>query len=133
MNARSGCSSGRTRKGNQMGKKWVVTLGLILALGLLAGTATEAGAGQFGCNAGHACVWPSRFFSGTIGESLCTGGAHGLANFKESGVNECTGSNKAVWFRQNGTSIQCLNAGETSAGFTFPINELWVGAENSHC
>lgn len=116
-----------------MRKRWIVGLALVLALGLLAGASTEAGAGQFGCNTGHACVWPQRFFTGTIGESLCTGGAHGLAGTKESGVNECVGSNKAVWFRSNGTAIKCLNAGETAASFTFPINELWVGAENSHC
>jgi hypothetical protein len=95
----------------------------------------EASALSLGeCSAGYACVWPNTFFGGTVGKSLCTGGLHGFGgNVKQSGANMCTGSNKAVWFRQSGTTIRCMNAGESSATFWAGVNELWVGAENSHC
>ena len=60
-----------------MRKSWFAVLALALALSLVAGTSAAAEgpeeaapAGQFGCNTGHACVWPSTFFTGTIGESL---------------------------------------------------------------
>jgi hypothetical protein len=86
------------------------------------------------CSTGDACVWPQTFFGGTVGKSNCTGGLHGFGgNLKLSGANNCTGSNKAVWFRNSGTTIRCLNAGESSSAFFSPVNELFVGAENSHC
>lgn len=86
------------------------------------------------CSNGYACVWPAAFYGGTVGKSLCTGGLHTFGgNVKNSGANWCNGSNKAVWFRSSGTTIQCLNAGTSSAGFWTSVNELWVGAENSHC
>jgi hypothetical protein len=88
------------------------------------------------CSTGDACVWPSTLYSppGTVGKSNCTGGLHTFGgNVKLSGANKCTNSNKAVWFRSNGTTIQCLNAGGSSSAFFSFVNELWVGAENSHC
>jgi hypothetical protein len=88
------------------------------------------------CSTGDACVWPSTLYSpsGTVGKSNCTGGLHTFGgNVKLSGTNQCTNSNKAVWFRSNGTTIECLNAGKSSPAFFAFVNELWVGAENSHC
>lgn len=94
--------------------------------------ASLSGIGE--CSTGDACVWPSTNFIGTVGKSNCTGGLHTFGgNLKLSGANKCTGSNKAVWFRNSGTTIQCLNAGGSSAAFVAFVNELWVGAENSHC
>ncbi len=83
------------------------------------------------CSNGHVCVWPHVEFKGTVGESLCTGGAHVLAARKESGRNEC--ANKAVWFRNNGFANKCLNPGEQTAAFPVSIEEIWVGAEGSRC
>lgn len=110
-------------------RKWIIGAGLALALSLLPG-ASVASADET-CASGHACVWPEKFFQGAKGESLCTGGAHGLAGLKNSGKNRC--ANKAVWFRQNGTSFGCLNPNENAASFVFAINEIWVGAEGSRC
>lgn len=138
-----------------MRQKWIAVVGLALALGLLAGVSVAAAEGPSsgteevapsapegvlpplgpgGCGVGHACVWPQTFYGGTVGESLCTGGLHSFApNTKQSGENACTNSGKAVWFRQSGTNVRCLNAGESAPTFAFPVNEIWVGAEHSHC
>ena len=118
---------------------------LALVLGLLGGATAGAESPSSGgeeastlslgeCSTGYACVWPQTFYGGTVGKSLCTGGLHTFGgNVKASGANMCTGSNKAVWFRQSGTTIVCLNAGESAPSWWAPVNELWVGAENSHC
>jgi hypothetical protein len=86
------------------------------------------------CSTGYACVWPQTFYGGTVGKSLCTGGLHSFGgNLKLSGANMCNGSNKAVWFRNSGSLVQCLGAGASQTSFWTFVNELWVGAENSHC
>ena len=110
-------------------KGLIAVLGLTLAIALLPGA--SAASADESCASGHACVWVDFHFLGAKGESLCTGGAHPLAGQKESGKNRC--ANKAVWFRQNGTAISCLNPGGNDELFTFSINELWVGAEGSRC
>lgn len=129
-----------------MRHKWIAAAALALVLSLLGGaTAGAEGPKSSGeeeasvlslseCSSGNACVWPQTFYGGTVGKSLCTGGLHGFGgNLKTSGANWCSGSNKAVWFRNSGTTIQCLSAGESSGSFWTWVNELWVGAENSHC
>jgi hypothetical protein len=133
-----------------MRRNWVLTASLVLAISLFAGSSAiadelspsgeeaapaaptgEASPLDATCNSGHVCVWPESFYVGTKGESLCTGGAHPLAGSKKSGKNRC--ANKAVWYRQNGVALDCDNAGEDSPSFGFSINELWIGAEGSHC
>ena len=124
----------------------VAATSFALALALLAGISsaeglspgTPAANGPTGrvlldetCSSGHVCVWPQTFYQGTKGESLCTGGAHPLGGTKSSGKNRC--ANKAVWYRQNGTALDCDNPGQDSAAFGFAINELWIGAEGSRC
>jgi hypothetical protein len=129
-----------------MRTSWIAAVALALVLGLLGGATAGAESPAPGgeeelsveslgeCSTGHACVWPNTLYGGTVGQSLCTGGLHTFGgNLKRSGANMCTGSNKAVWFRSSGTTIQCLNAGESSGAFWTTVNELWVGAENSHC
>jgi hypothetical protein len=83
------------------------------------------------CPAGYVCVWPNPGAGGTRGDSLCTGGIHPLAGLKGSGRNSC--ANKAVWFRYNGVTTQCLNPGYYSDYFPGPVNELWIGADGSRC
>jgi len=112
-----------------MRKNWIIAVGLAAALSLLPGA--SAASADESCASGHACVWTEFHYLGAKGESLCTGGAHGLAGNKESGKNRC--ANKAVWFRSSGTAIACLNPGGNDELFTFPINEIWVGAEGSRC
>jgi len=141
-----------------MRHSWIAVIALALMLGLVGGAtagaegppptgeeeaapaapapsgeeATTLSLGE--CSSGYACVWPQTFYGGAVGKSLCTGGLHTFGgNLKLSGANMCTGSNKAVWFRNSGTTIQCLNAGGSSGSFWASVNELWVGAENSHC
>lgn len=139
-----------------MRQKWIAVVGLALALSLLAGASVAAAEGPSsgseevapstpggellpptgpgGCSVGHACVWPHTLFGEGKGESLCTGGLHSFApNTKLSGENQCTNSGKAVWFRQSVTNVKCLEAGESDAAFPFLVNEIWVGAEHSHC
>ena len=123
-----------------------LVLGFVLAIGLLAGASIAAAEGPtpgseeppagtaepfVACGSGHVCVWPSPFYVGTVGESLCTGGAHGLAATKTSGKDAC--ANKAVWYRQNGTALACGNPNQETPNFGFAINELWIGAEGSRC
>lgn len=130
----------------EMRHSWIAVVALALMLGVLGGATAGAEAptssseeeasvmGLGECSTGYACVWPQTFYSGTVGKSLCTGGLHTFSgNLKASGANMCTGSNKAVWFRQSGTTIVCLNAGGSAPSWWAPVNELWVGAENSHC
>jgi hypothetical protein len=134
-----------------MKKSWIAAVGIVLALGVLAGASAAAAEGPSSgapepasaaptgevtpldatCNSGHVCVWTGTFWTGTKGESLCTGGAHPLAGSKQSGKNRC--ANKAVWYRINGTAFYCANPSEDNATFAFPINELWIGAEGSRC
>lgn len=83
-----------------------------------------------GCTSGHVCVWPKENYQGTRGESLCTGGPHPLAGIKESAKNRCL--NKASWLRLDGFALECMNAGDSFPG-TLEFNELWIGAEGSHC
>lgn len=114
-----------------MRRSWVTAAILAAAAACCLAVWAASASADSSCSSGHACVWPSKFFVGAKGESLCTGGAHGLAGSKESGKNSC--ANKAVWFRQNGTAFACLNPGGEAGSFTFPINEIWVGAEGSRC
>lgn len=113
-----------------MRKHWMALLGLMLAVGSLAAIPASASADE-SCASGHVCVWTETFFQGAKGESLCTGGVHGLAGLKKSGKNRC--ANKAVWFQQNGTKVACLNPNENNAAFAFLPNELFVGTEGSRC
>ena len=82
------------------------------------------------CANGHVCVWPETYFKGAKGESLCTGGPHPLAGVKLSAKDRC--ANKAVWLRKDGIAKGCVNAGG-QAELAFAFNELWIGAEGSHC
>jgi hypothetical protein len=82
------------------------------------------------CSSGHVCVWTEPSYKGAKGESLCTGGAHSLSGFKLSVVNSC--GNKAAWLRVNGVANECINAG-FEYEITAKFNELWIGAEGSHC
>jgi hypothetical protein len=83
------------------------------------------------CPKGNVCVWTEVVFKGAQGNSLCTGGLHEFAGNKSSGENEC--ANKAVWFRNKGVTTQCLNPGQSSEVFPGLVNEIWIGAEGSHC
>lgn len=81
------------------------------------------------CPNGYVCAYANIFYGGGQGNSLCTGGAHPLGGWKESALNRC--ANKAAWFRVNGTAQTCRNAGgQLEVG---GFNEIWIGAEGSHC
>lgn len=136
-----------------MRHSWIAAVALALVLGVLGGAVAgaegpapgskkapaprggEASLSSVGeCNTGNACVWPGTGYSGTVGQSLCTGGLHTFGgNLKTSGADLCYGSLKAVWFRNSGTTVECLNPGGIESAFPKYVNELWVGAESSHC
>lgn len=81
------------------------------------------------CSTGFVCVWNNILYGGVKSTTLCTGGAHPLAGFKFSAKNRC--ANKASWFRINGSAVECLDAGGNRKVAEF--NEIWIGAEGSHC
>jgi len=81
------------------------------------------------CLAGYVCSWFQVGFQGEPGFTLCTGGSHPLNQFKGSVKNRC--ANKASWLRINGFANDCVNAGGQREIAEF--NELWIGAEGSHC
>lgn len=112
-----------------MGKIWIIAAGVVVALSLISGASVASASAR--CPSGHVCVWVEVVFQGAEGDSLCTGGLHGFGGNKSSGENEC--ANKAVWFRKNGVTTQCLNPGHSSSVFPGEVNEMWVGAEGSRC
>lgn len=146
-------SAERSRNGGDMRHSWLIAVALALALGLLGGGVSGAEGPAPGskkapaprgeeaslssvseCSSGNACVWPGTGYTGTVGQSLCTGGLHSFGgNVKTSGANFCIGSLKAVWFRNSGATVECLNPNGIELAFPKKVNELWVGAEGSHC
>jgi hypothetical protein len=127
-----------------MRHKLISVVGLALMLSLFSGASIAMAAGPdlaaplgevhpftSNCASGHACVFTGTFYTGAKGESLCTGGAHPLEGGKHSGQVAC--ANKAVWFRQSGTTSNCGNPGAEIPSFVFNVNEIWVGAEGSRC
>src|ERR1700742_2753779 len=100
-------------------RKWLALPGVIL-IGLFAIVATAASAeepveaapsialAEESCPEGNACAWTESNFQGPRGDSLCTGGTHGLNGYKYSLKNRC--ANKAAWLHYNGVStVGCVN------------------------
>jgi hypothetical protein len=123
-------------------RKWLALPGVIL-IGLFAIVATAASAeepveaapsialAEESCPDGNVCAWPETGFQGPRGDSLCTGGTHGLNGQKLSVKNRC--ANKKAVLHWNGVSIVgCLNPGEQSAS-TLDFNEIEIGVEGSRC
>jgi hypothetical protein len=82
------------------------------------------------CATGNVCAWTQTNFEGVRGNTNCGAqGAHPLGGFKYSAKNHCAA--RAVWLRFNGGAVECLEPNQQDGAITF--NELWVGAELSHC
>jgi len=80
---------------------------------------------------GGICVFAFPYFMGADGVTSCGApGAHPLAGWKYSIINEC--SQVAVWARVNGNAIFCKEP-MTSNNNSPAFNELWVGKGGSHC
>lgn len=133
-----------------MRRNWLVLAILAFACCLVVGVTAAAAAGEAppasestppasepgappppnpSCLAGYVCSWFQLGFQGEPGFTLCTGGPHPLNQFKGSVKNRC--ANKASWLRINGVANECINAGGQDEITEF--NELWIGAEGSHC
>jgi Peptidase inhibitor family I36 len=104
----------------------VVALAIAVSIGLFA--AGSAAADET-CPSGNVCVWPQRNFQGTRGLSLCTGGVHPLAGYKESVKNRC--ANKSAILRKDGVWTWCIGPAENAN--VPPINEVVILAEGAHC
>jgi hypothetical protein len=82
------------------------------------------------CTTGYVCVYTGIGFSGAEGLTVCGAeGVHPFAGFKSSGMNHC--ANRSVWFRTNGVTQTCREAGGQVESSAF--NEIWIGALGSHC
>ncbi len=101
-----------------------------LAIGAASASPPSASASEpLTCNTGYVCAWWNIYWTGAVGYTLCTGGAHPLNQVKSSATNGCP--NKAAWLRINGSATGCINPSVKRGIAEF--NEIWIGAEGSRC
>lgn len=115
-----------------MKQKLVAAVGLVLALGLFAGSLTSiAGAEEAsplseGCEANKICIYASPNYNNLAGKIDCSYGGLVPPLASESATNRC--GNKTDWLRANGTTIACMNPGGNRPNPGL-FNEVYVAKE----
>lgn len=114
-------------------RHWKSMAAACMAVAVLGALALAPGEAQaITCSVGEVCVFANTNYLGGQGTTVCSAaGLHPLANWKNSGINNC--ANRAVWFRFNGVLAQCLDFRQASPNFGRQVNEIWIGADGSRC